>query len=140
MKQGIFSIKIQNVLGGLSHRGLLFQGKMSFFNVILFIVIQLCYNGLWSFSHQKWSSIENSVRAVLGWESSLIISDGRQDRIYYFHLLSLDKLLAALGCGIGTCSIFCHSFSFQDNVRSRAISKLEKKRNLLIGRHTVAEL
>ena len=27
--------------------------------VAFFIVIQLCYNELWPFSHQKWSKIEN---------------------------------------------------------------------------------
>ena len=46
----------------LSVLGCRWTGPRIFFEmskVAFFIVIQLCYNGLWPFSHEKWSKIEN---------------------------------------------------------------------------------
>ena len=34
----------------------------------------------------------------------------------YFLVLTSGNFLKALGSGIGTCSVFCHSFSFSNNV------------------------
>ena len=40
---------------------------------------------------------------------------------FSFLVLTLGKFLEALGTRIGTCSIFCHSFSLSNNVRAEIL-------------------
>ena len=64
-----------------------------------------------TFSPQKikpWSCLSGSD---IGWIGLSQLSIGTIF-VFFFIFLASDKLLVALGCGIGTCSIFFHSLSF----------------------------
>ena len=45
-----------------------------------------------------------------------IISEVQRQNFFLKVFSPLDKVLAVLGSGIGTCSVFLHSFPFKDNV------------------------
>ena len=146
--------------------------------VAFLIVIQLCYNDLWPFSHQKQSKIEKvinfyqsenkqltqvvcsqtSVKLItfsildhfqwenghnplqqswitiksqpfppkkldlsvlsiwIGYRINWIISKVQASKIFFFIFLASKELLAPLRSKIGTCSVFCHSFSVSPGV------------------------
>ena len=64
------------------------------------------------------------------WYMNMIISEVEVSGFLIF-FLALKKVLAALESGIGTCSVFCHSFSFQNNVpRVIPLGQTKLKSNL----------
>ena len=87
---------------------------------------EICHNTL----QQSWITIKSqhfhqkknqtSVLSIwIRYRINWIISTVHRDKKCFFIFLASDKLLAALGSGIGTGSVFCHSSSFQDNVSSK---------------------
>ena len=66
----------------------------------------------------------------IGYRINWIISEVQASKIFFFIIVALKKLLAPLRSIIGTCSVFCHSFSVSpgvycfENCRTYKIAKL----------------
>ena len=59
-----------------------------------------------------------------------IISEVQLYNLFPFLVLTLRKLLEFLRGEIGTCSVFCHSFSFSNNVTCDKILRLQMQKRL----------
>ena len=55
----------------------------------------------------------------IGYRINWIISEVQGNKFFFFIFLASKKLLAPLRSRIGTCSVFCHSFSVSPGVRAK---------------------
>ena len=64
-----------------------------------------------------FKKLDISVLSIwIGYQINWIISIFKVSKKMFFILSASKKLLAPLRSGIGTCSVFCHSFSVSPNV------------------------